>query len=176
MPEDEHERVALELVRSQVAAVLGHASAEAVPAGRAFKELGFDSLAAVELRNRLQDVTGLRLASSVVFDYPTAAALAGLLLGEVGDRVASAPARGRDGDDAGLRETIASIPLTRLREAGLVEVLLRLADLADGESPASAPQDSDLVYAMDVESLVQRARESARSVTAPDVGAGDGHL
>ena len=55
----ECERVVLGLVRGEVAGVLGHVSAEMVPAGRAFKELGFDSLAAVELRNRLAGCDGV---------------------------------------------------------------------------------------------------------------------
>ena len=82
VPESEREQVAVDLVREQAAVVLGHASADGVPVGRTFKELGFDSLAGVQLARRLRDATGLRLAATAVFDHPTPGALAGYLLGE----------------------------------------------------------------------------------------------
>ena len=80
VPESEREQVALELVRAHAAAVLEHSSAEAVPPGQAFKELGFDSLAGVQLARRLREATGLALAATAVFDYPTPLELAAHLI------------------------------------------------------------------------------------------------
>jgi NAD(P)-dependent dehydrogenase (short-subunit alcohol dehydrogenase family)/acyl carrier protein len=74
--ETERESIVLELVRSQIAIVLGYSSAQAVDPRGVFKELGFDSLMAVELRNRLSAATGQRLAAGLLFDYPTPAAMA----------------------------------------------------------------------------------------------------
>ncbi len=76
VPEAERESAMLELVCAEVAAVLGHSSPQAIDRRRAFKELGFDSVAAVRLRNRLSLATGLRLPSTLVFDHPTPAAVA----------------------------------------------------------------------------------------------------
>ncbi len=94
----ERSRAVLDLVRAQVAAVLGHTGTAGVAADRPFRELGFDSLTAVELRNRLDAATGLRLPATLTFDYPTPAELAAFLLGEVDVPEPVTPAAAVDGD------------------------------------------------------------------------------
>ena len=83
LPEAEQHAVLLDLVRSHIATVLGNTSAEAIDPDKAFQELGFDSLTAVEMRNRLKTATGLALSPTLIFDYPTPNGLAGYMRTEL---------------------------------------------------------------------------------------------
>ncbi|WP_425315019.1 phosphopantetheine-binding protein [Streptomyces viridochromogenes] len=84
MDAGERQEFVLDLVRGEVAVVLGFRDPAAVETQRPFQELGFDSLTAVQLRNRLGAVSGVRLPATVVFDHPTPAALTAFLLAGLG--------------------------------------------------------------------------------------------
>ncbi|MEV5509626.1 phosphopantetheine-binding protein, partial [Streptomyces orinoci] len=99
LPADERQAVLLDLVRTHVAAVLGFTDAEAIEPQRAFREVGFDSLTAVEFRNQLGAATGLRLPATVVFDYPNPAEVAEYLSNSLPG--GGAKASGADGGSAG---------------------------------------------------------------------------
>ena len=91
LDEQARSRFVLDLVRAEVASVLAHDSTDGIEDTREFRDLGMDSLTAVELRNRLATATGLRMSATLVFDYPTPAALADNLLSRLGGATAKGP-------------------------------------------------------------------------------------
>ncbi|MFI5005484.1 MAG: type I polyketide synthase, partial [Solirubrobacterales bacterium] len=152
VPEAEREAIVRQLVCAQAASVLGHNSPQAIDAQRAFNELGFDSLSAVELRNRLARATGLRLPSTLIFDYPNSAALAGYLIRKA--IPATDAGESASAGESEIRRALASIPIVRLRETGLYEQLVKLVSGAHGES-SSTEEDHAAIDAMDADTLVR---------------------
>ncbi|MDH2430895.1 type I polyketide synthase, partial [Sphaerisporangium sp. TRM90804] len=154
LPAGRRLELVVELVRTEAAAALGHADVGRVAGEVAFRQLGFDSMTAVELRNRLGTRTGLRLSATVVFDYPSPLALAEHLLTELSPE---SEADVGEVEEKALRDTLASLPLSRFREAGVLDVLLRLARDPQPDRAVAVPDESGSIDAMDAEELVKRA-------------------
>jgi acyl transferase domain-containing protein/short-subunit dehydrogenase/acyl carrier protein len=148
LPEAAQEEFLLDFVRTHVAAVLGYAGPESVEPSRVFKDLGFDSLTAVDLRNRLNAATGLRLPATLIFDYPAPRALVAFLRGElVGDQavVATASVVVRD-------EPIAIVGMSCRFPGGVTspdDLWRLLADGADAMTPFPADRGWDLATLFD---------------------------
>jgi polyketide synthase 12 len=154
LPEDEQHAVLLDLVRSHIATVLGNTTPEAIDPDKAFQELGFDSLSAVEMRNRLKAATGLALSPTLIFDYPNSAALAGHFRQELVGASTAQPERAAPGE-AELQRVVSSIPIKRLRQAGVLDLLLSLAHETNG---AAAGESAQKDFAdMDLDDLVSAA-------------------
>jgi acyl carrier protein len=126
--------VLLTLVRGEIAGTLRHTGTDRVSPERTFQELGFDSLTAVELRDRLAAATGLSLPATVVFDHPTPRALAEHLhAGLSGADLTGPDLTGPDSEEARVRAVLAAVPIERLRALGLLDQLLSLDPLGDGD-------------------------------------------
>jgi acyl transferase domain-containing protein len=133
-PESEWHAITLDLVRSHVATVLGHASADAIDPRGDFLELGFDSLAAVELRNLLSIATGMQLPASTALDYRTCEEAAGYILTIASSELSGTAAPDRDTSEAPRLDGPASA--ADPEEAGLLKDVLRILDSHDAGSVA----------------------------------------
>ncbi|HEV7615664.1 MAG TPA: SDR family NAD(P)-dependent oxidoreductase, partial [Solirubrobacterales bacterium] len=170
---EEAEALVLGIVREQVAGVLGHDDGEAIDVEAPFKDLGFDSLGAVELRNRLSAETGLRLPSTLAFDQPNVSAVAGYLGSQLGGGDAAEPRSPIHGALDQLESMLAEVPaqgedreevearlraLSRRMRAFLVE-----ARNGDGENGATAAgeKDDDLGSLADEELFAMIDKESS---------------
>ncbi|MEV4467463.1 SDR family NAD(P)-dependent oxidoreductase [Micromonospora echinofusca] len=139
LAEPEQREVLLTLVRANVAAVLAHGSVETVRAEQAFKQMGFDSLTAVELRNRLNQATGLRLPATLTFDHPTPAALVEHLIGELGGNQAQLNLRALVDGIAKVEATLELVDAAQTAETDIAAALQRLLTRwRDKSSPAEA--------------------------------------
>ncbi|MFD5799235.1 type I polyketide synthase [Streptomyces diastatochromogenes] len=164
-PEEQEEQL-VALVRDEVARTLDYGGSDAVDARRGFKELGIDSLTAVELRNRLNKATGLRLPATLVFDHPNPGAVARLLLTELAPAAEESAQPSADAlGEQDIRRMLSTLSIDRLRGSGLLDRLLDLTETvptADTtQAVAPAPDTSDLdIDALDVDALVRMASES----------------
>ncbi|MGW8066921.1 SDR family NAD(P)-dependent oxidoreductase, partial [Streptomyces ziwulingensis] len=126
-----------DLIREQTARVLGHASPKSVDVTQEFRELGLDSLTALELRNHLSTATGLRLPATLVFDYPTPTALAGHFVSELtGDDTPQGPSLLAELDR--LDALLATDDPDEITRAGLALRLGRMLDKVRGAAPDPA--------------------------------------
>ncbi|WP_442800066.1 SDR family NAD(P)-dependent oxidoreductase [Nocardia sp. NBC_01730] len=147
----EQERIILEVIRAQAAAVLGHESAESIAPDMPFKDIGFDSLSVMEFRNQLVKATGLQLPSTLVFDYPTAEAMAKLVHSRVAPTIADGPAEKKAPRRVRADEPIAIVGMSCRYPGGVASPddlwdLLASGTDATGEFPTDRGWDLERLF------------------------------
>ncbi|WP_326564146.1 type I polyketide synthase [Micromonospora peucetia] len=161
LPDDKRARVLRDLVLSHVAVVLGHGDPAGIEPTRAFRELGFDSLTAVELRNRLGAATGLRLPATLVFDNPTPTALADHLAGQFAPVATTADrSAGRELDR--LEAVLVGLDPTDDEFRRITDRLHGLLDrLAERQADADGDDDLESATAENIFDLIDRELETS---------------
>ncbi len=158
VPPGERSAAVLEAVLAEAASVLGHPSSAAIDPSVTFKELGFDSTAAIELRNRLMVIGEVRLPAAVVFNRPTPTELAGYLCERIDDGVSAHDLLGQELE--GLEAAIAAVPMDDRERAALRARLLGLVENMNGASPAGedtlAAQEIGSASAEEVMAFIDR--------------------
>jgi acyl transferase domain-containing protein/acyl carrier protein len=152
LSKSERERVVLQLVRAQTAGVMGLGTPEGIDAQLAFKELGFDSLMAVELRNKLRAATGLEFPSTVIFDYPTLTALSSYIAGHLGDEGEQANSS-PEAELGRLAQTIVSLSDNDERTRVTASLKSLLAKLEDPESSQGAVAVAEKIHSASDEEI-----------------------
>ncbi|MEV6875985.1 type I polyketide synthase [Amycolatopsis sp. NPDC051128] len=146
LPAGERERALLDLVCGTAAVVLGHERPDAIDPRKGFIELGFDSLTAIELRNRLDEVSGRRLPATLIFDYPSATAVAGFLGAGLADQPSVV-----DSQLAALENALRD---TALDESAREKLVTRLTALLASYSAPDEPADIENASAEDLFALL----------------------
>jgi acyl transferase domain-containing protein/acyl carrier protein len=158
-PESEWDAIVAEVVREHVAGVLGHASSGAIDPQHTFKDLGFDSLAAVEFKNRLNQATGLKVPATLIFDYPTPNAVAQYIRAKTaGAKPAQTPLEDQLDRLEITAASIAGDERTRAR-ARLQTLLAQLTDEEQAEGDAEEAEKISSATADDIFELLDKQLE-----------------
>ncbi|WSR02227.1 type I polyketide synthase [Streptomyces sp. NBC_01210] len=167
LPEHERGAAMLEYVRTQAASVLGYADADAVAPTRRFLEMGFDSLSAVELRNRLGAATGVRLPATVAFENPTSEALAAYLTRAMGSAAEPRPAEGGAPAVGAGQESVFGAMARRAGEVGRLQEFVTLLTSASEFRP-SFESSAELSGELDMVRLA-KGESGAELICIPSV-------